>query len=258
LAKRTSLGWAAHFVNKSLKAAGLSVSKLPERNTLERQIKSLFAQFEVQCVIDVGAHFGEFATSLRENGYTGRIVSFEPFSESFAKLREARGADKQWDIQQLCLGSDSQTVEIRTFKHSQFNSLHNPTDFAKEGWYSEDMIVQGTESVSMKRLDAVLPDLGIDPGKVNIYLKIDTQGHDMEVLQGASRVLPKIKALQTELSALRLYQDSPRLEEALTRYRELGFLPAGFYPIQKDDKPLPVAEWDCIFTRVEPEYLQGG
>jgi hypothetical protein len=46
------------------------------------------SRLKVNCVIDVGAHFGEFGNYLRVLGYRGRIVSFEPVSKSFSVLAQ--------------------------------------------------------------------------------------------------------------------------------------------------------------------------
>ena len=55
------------------------------RSCVSRTILSgvLLPFLAVDCVFDVGAHVGEYSTSLRRAGYSGDIVSFEPVSGSF-------------------------------------------------------------------------------------------------------------------------------------------------------------------------------
>lgn len=256
MVKRTLFGHCANLVNIGLAAAGLTMSKLPERNTLERQLKTIFKNQKVDCVIDVGAHHGEFGQVLREIGYQGRVVSFEPSEVAFRRVSEISGRDSLWEVHRLCLGNGNGIAEIQKFRSTEFNSLHAPTAFAAASWYSGHMEPEGVESVPMRRLDSLLPELQIDPRKMNIYLKIDTQGHDVQVIQGASGFLSEVNAIQTELSALRLYEEVPTIGEALLYFRELGFLPAGFFAVPSSKNPAPIIEWDCVFTRVDPSFLE--
>lgn len=256
--KRTVFGHCANVVNNCLGRVGLTVSKLPERNTLERHVRSLLTSFDVQCVLDVGAHHGEFAGMLRDLGYTGRIVSFEPTEESFAALEESARKDPRWELHKLCLGDEDGQVEIRKFAGTTFNSLHSPTEYGLQGRFALDLNEAGTETVPIRQLGTLLPELGIDPAKDRTYLKIDTQGHDVNVLRGARPFLQDICAVQSELSGLRLYQEVPTIGEALEVYRELGFLPVGFYSVNCEADNMTVVEWDCLFTRAPESYLRKG
>ena len=64
----------------------------------------IFSTLGVNCVIDVGAHVGEFYQLLRHLGYVGRVVSFEPVPESFAKLKRVAATDPHWRGYNVALG----------------------------------------------------------------------------------------------------------------------------------------------------------
>ena len=74
--------------------------------TWEQRRERLFETLGTDLVLDVGANAGQYGVEIRRNGYTGRIVSFEPASETFARLREACHADPLWTARQLAMGSE--------------------------------------------------------------------------------------------------------------------------------------------------------
>src|ERR1051325_11670491 len=84
------------FLNRLLFPAGLHLGRAPVRNSLERLLQDLFAAFDFNCVLDVGAHHGEYRELLRALGYGGNIISFEPVSSSFAILSGAAAGDSMW------------------------------------------------------------------------------------------------------------------------------------------------------------------
>jgi len=78
-----------------LNGCGLDVIRYQSPNTIEGHLHRLLPSLNVNCVIDVGAHHGEFARLVRQVGYRGRIVSFEPVSTNFAVLQRARRGDAE-------------------------------------------------------------------------------------------------------------------------------------------------------------------
>src|SRR5262249_21217973 len=99
------------------------------RNTLGSHLASVIAALQINCVIDVGAHAGEYGRMLREIGYTGRIVSFEPVPEHYARLSEALGHDPQWRGRQIALGAADGHADMHVFKASTFASLLSPGEY---------------------------------------------------------------------------------------------------------------------------------
>jgi FkbM family methyltransferase len=261
---RTPLGHIANVVNSCLSSIGLTISKLPERNTLERLIQDLFEIHDVNCVIDVGAHHGEFGGMLRSIGYTGKIHSFEPSSDAFERLDKARRGDRSWEIYKLCLGDTEETAQINKFQGTDFNSLYNPSAYALSGQFGHHLHTTGSEKVDVKRLDSVVHELGIGISAGRVYLKVDTQGHDMHVLRGARDTMRSACAVQVELSALPLYDGVPTMDQALSLFREFGLLPVGFQPVCRERDKITVIEWDCILaphdtaTRNQEGTIQSG
>jgi hypothetical protein len=105
------------------------------------------------------------------------------------------------------------------------------------------------ETVEVRRLDELFAQIAAPATHPRTYLKMDTQGFDLEVLAGASGCLDEVVALQTELSVRALYEGMPSWLEALTELRRLGFTPTGFYAVGRDSS-WRVLEYDCVMTRL--------
>ena len=100
------------------------------------------------------------------------------------------------------------------------------------------------EAVPVKRLDG-LDLVGPD---ARVLLKTDTQGWDLEVIEGAAGCLDRVFALQVELSVRPIYEGSTDWLATLSRLRELGFRPAQLTSVGRDDA-LGLLELDCLLVR---------
>jgi hypothetical protein len=104
------------------------------------------------------------------------------------------------------------------------------------------------ETVAVRTLDTVLPTLRERLGFERPYLKLDTQGFDMEVLRGGSSSLATVLALQTEASVIGIYKSMPTYMETIRYLGERGFDLSGLYPVARDSS-LRLFEFDCVMIR---------
>ena len=88
---------------------------------------------------------------------------------------------------------------------------------------------------------------GIDSPKV--FLKMDTQGFDLQVFRGLGEKAGHVVAIQSELSVLSLYEGAPRWTEAVRFYEDEGFAVAGLYPVTEGQGGEGVIEFDCLMVR---------
>ncbi len=207
---------------------------------------------EVDCVVDVGANVGQFARSLRRAGYAGRIVSFEPVRSAYDELARAARGDDAWWVRHCGLGASDGTARINTMDGTM-SSLLPASDFGRS--WSTGLQGMGSEEVEIRRLDGLLPDLvdGLDRGRV--FLKLDTQGFDLEVLEGARGGLDRVVALQSELACVPIYQDMARLPEQWAALEEAGFESAGVFPVSFDRDTVRAIEYDAVMVR--PGEMKG-
>jgi FkbM family methyltransferase len=227
---------------------GLPIGKKMPHSDLRWYLRTLLPRLGLNCVIDVGAHHGDFGRFLRDIGFEGRIVSFEPMGESFERLSAAAAGDVDWQVRQLGLGDESQEALLHIFQTTQFNSLLTLTPEGAGRWGSV-VDARGTETIEMRTLDDVFDACVAGISSPRVYLKIDTQGYDQRVIAGGARSLARITALQTELSLSSLYQAAPSMIDALSHVQSLGFAPTAFFPVSFEADGVHVCEFDCVMVR---------
>lgn len=238
-------------VHRGLRALG---RRRLERHMAREHVARLLRKLGVELVLDVGANGGQFGASLRAAGFRGRIVSFEPVPIAFARLEARCGRDPLWSAMPYALGREHGSARIHLTGSTLLSSFHAPTDFAR-ATFGEGARVRCSETVPVRTLEELMPTLGLEVGleapSRRIFLKLDTQGHDLEVVAGAGRALRAVVALQSELAVSALYEGVPDYLEALARYRELGFEVTGFFPIFSDRRALVIRELDAVLARRE-------
>ncbi|MEU8825688.1 FkbM family methyltransferase [Streptomyces sp. NPDC048636] len=209
-------------------------------------VAGLLEKYGVNCVFDVGANAGQYAKRLRGLGYTGRIVSFEPTKDAFAKLRQAAESDPDWWVYPFGLGREDATQSIHV-DWNTMNSLLPPSDYGK-GRYRRFAKTR-TEEIEIRRLDGVLDKALAGLTEPRPYLKMDTQGYDLEVFAGAGDRIGDFVGMQSEVAALPLYEGSPRMAEAIAVYENSGFEITGMYPVTREATTGRVVEFDCVLMR---------
>ena len=220
---------------------------LPEWYMLRAGINAIFSDLQINCVIDAGANHGQYGEFLRRMGYKGRIVSFEPVSSSFEELSARARNDDAWMTYKLAAGTAKQVLEINVMEHDDFSSFlpvssYGATQFARAA------VVTRSEEVNVVRLDSMIAEIisGLDAPR--IYLKMDTQGYDLQVLDGATGFLPLIQGLQSEISFRPVYDGMPDYLTSLAKLNALGFSVSSLVPVARDER-LRVIELDCLMVR---------
>jgi FkbM family methyltransferase len=216
---------------------------------LSKHLTDLFELYQIDCVFDVGGNEGLYGTLLRDRvGYQGAIVSVEPVAEHADKLRAKANGDQNWFVRQVALGAQPGPLAMNVTRHGVFSSFLVP-DNSKMPAFAEQNEVVRTEQVEVITFETLLAWAraeGVTAG--NVYLKLDTQGYDLDVLKGAGTGLAAVRALQTEMSVQPIYHGMPDYRVALDYIEELGFALSGVYPVNLDAQ-MKLIEFDCIMVR---------
>ena len=210
------------------------------------QVPALLDLYRVNCVIDVGAHAGQYGERLRAGGYRGRIVSFEPTPEGFAQLERVAAADPKWSVHGLALGREDGTTTMNVVPGT-LSSLLPPTRFGA-GRYPKLQAPEEVE-VEVRRLDGMLDDLFEGLKRPRPFLKLDTQGYDLDVFAGVGERIKQFRGLQSEVALMPIYEGMPLMTEALAAYRDAGFQIAAMYPVSRQTRTARVLEFDCVMVR---------
>jgi FkbM family methyltransferase len=208
-------------------------------------IRDLLDRNGIGLVLDVGANEGQYSAELRKAGYKGRIISFEPLHDAFHALKTKCSADPAWIAEKLALGDRNGTDIIHVSGHSPSSSLLPMTDLHTNS--VPGSAYAGDESIELKTLDSIYSDLKVAGEK--IFMKVDTQGYEMHVLEGAAQTLPLIAGLQLELSASALYEGE-ELYYTICRYvEEKGFRLVRIIPGYTNKSTGEMLQFDAVFFR---------
>ncbi len=201
---------------------------------------------DVDCVFDVGANSGQFADMLRGSiGYKGLIISFEPNPEQFSLLEAQTTRDPLWQALPCALGRDAGEAVFNVYAVSELSSLRSLNSGAKH--LPADPVARQIR-VQVRTLDDTLPELRQRYGFSRPFLKMDTQGFDLEVARGARDRLKEFVGLQSEVAFQLLYEGAPDFQTAMTFYETSGFALSRLTPIHEIDFP-ELVEMDCVMIR---------
>jgi FkbM family methyltransferase len=235
------------FIRRTARSFGYDLKRYDPRYSPEARAEKIFADLKPTVVLDIGANEGEYATELRRHGYTGRIISFEPRREAFELLKAKTEQDSQWTAHQLAAGDQPGTAEIMVSGNVASSSLLPMADLHVQALAGSE--TRGVETIQVFTLNDFWPRLDIAPSDV-VVLKIDVQGFENAVLDGADQVLPKVACLYAELSLQRLYQGGPLIEDLIARLRREGFAPVSFSQAFADDRTAHLLQVDGTFLRL--------
>ncbi|HTC44383.1 MAG TPA: FkbM family methyltransferase [Steroidobacteraceae bacterium] len=190
------------------------------KDSEEGIVRNLIERLRPVAVLDVGANTGQYGRMLRGIGYAGTIISFEPLSSAHEKLTVAARSDRNWIVApRAALGSSKGSISINVAGNSVSSSVLAMKEqhlvAAPQSRYV------ATEIVALERLDGLLPS--IFPVAGPLILKLDTQGYESEVLKGAEGILPRVVAIQMEISLVPLYQGTSTLVPTVSEMQQRGF-----------------------------------
>ena len=211
---RTPLKFA---IQRFLRSIGWEIRRF--RLADMEQLAQSLAIHKVTTVLDVGANIGQFAQSLRNSGFSGRIISFEPQSDAHARLSALAKSDPNWIIAPRCaLGAEPGELDMNISDNSVSSSLlpimGDHVSNAPSSRYIR------TEKVPVIRLD----DCDLIPANETIFIKIDTQGFEEHVLNGSPKLLAKAAGLQFEMSIAKLYEGQADWLKLLERAQNAGYV----------------------------------
>jgi len=200
--------------------------------------------YGIDLVVDAGANVGQFASMLREIGYEKTIVSFEPVRHYATQLARAAAGDARWDTYPFALGRQDATVAMNVSQGTG-SSVLTPNGYGMDCF--SDLQEWTVQEVLVRRLDSVLEAEGCY-GDARIFLKMDTQGYDLEVFGGVSRLIDQVVAIQSEVSLLPIYDGMPSMAESLAVYASAGFHISGMFPVSTEGRTGRVLEFDCLLV----------
>lgn len=234
------------IIKSSLKRIGVDVKRMLPASNFGLQVARIVVDGGYDLVFDIGANNGQFAHELREFGYRGRIVSFEPLSAAHRRLSRAAARDPMWQVApRAALGAAKSATTINVSGLPASSSLLTMKR-------SHENAAPGSASVGQENVDVVaLDDVASEwlEGTRRVFLKIDTQGFELEVLKGAVKTLPRIEGALLELSLVELYDGQPLWTEVIEWLGQHNFELVGLNQGFMDPTTYHTLQVDGIFKR---------
>jgi FkbM family methyltransferase len=227
-------------------AAGLRLPDIAPLRTFNQQARTmdLIRRLDINIVLDVGANRGFWSQHLRQSGYRGHILSFEPIAANAAAIEAKRAGDPKWLAESCALGTEAGEADFTII-------LSGPGD---ETVLSSFLPIRQKDArrrivkVDVKRLDSFWPLLCGLTKEPRIFLKMDTQGYDPQVVAGAGAMIDHVQLLQSEISVEPLYDGMMPYTAALRAYEDEGFRLMDLFVVNRT-KMGAVLEYDCLMMR---------
>jgi hypothetical protein len=114
--------------------------------------------------------------------------------------------------------------------------------------YDVNLANRRSERIRLQTIGQLWSEITDGISSPRVFVKTDTQGHDIAVIRGAIHYLNRFVGIQSELPVIEIYDGMVPIDKALVFYRKLGFAPIGFYPVNTPAAYGGISpEFDVIF-----------
>jgi len=239
-------------VRNLVRRQGWDVVRTTSRNPYhldERYLTAFRAEVvgggQISLVLDIGAAKGEYAASLRREGYRGRIICFEPQSKQAAAIRERFASVAGIEVFRCALGSKPGLTDLLVSENRDSSSILRVSTVSVD---AEPLTRQtSSETVEVTTLDSLVDAL-ILPAD-HVWMKVDVQGFEAEVLKGGRETLRRVAFVELELSIVPVYEGQPLIGEVLGLMREADFELVALGSPWCSSKTGQILQMDGVFRR---------
>jgi FkbM family methyltransferase len=194
---------------------------------------------EVDAIVDIGANIGQFAYMIHSVLPDKPVFSFEPDSDCFSNLQDTFATHKiSGRCFQFALSNKEERAELNIYESPANNSM-----LARNG-----EIPKVVKTIECRTLDGLKVEF---ESYQSFFLKIDVQGAELLVLEGAKEFLSNCKFVQLEVSLTTSYAGNAKIEDVLQAMRLAGFTCWEIVDVLRNKKPneLGIVEMDLLFRK---------
>ncbi len=235
-------------IKRILRTFGIEVTRFRPELSNSALLKKCLDFYSTDLVIDVGANIGQYGVVLREAGYKNSIISFEPMEDAFYKLSLTTKRYWDWTPYHYGVGASNGELTINVSKNNASSSILNVTSLSTD---AEPLTTTYKhEKIQIVSLDSFFNNKLND--YKSIYLKVDVQGYELEVLEGVKELLSHIRIVQLEMSFVPLYEGGPLFNEIISWMEKAGFEVYSILPDFRDMTSGRMLQADGIFVKKTP------
>lgn len=235
------------LIKKITRACGIDIRRYRGDNSDIAKLLKLFKYHSVDLVLDVGASDGVSGKMLRDHGYRGKIISFEPLSLAHEKLSRVANDDPLWTVApRMAIGEENGYSVINVSGSSTSSSILGilPRHLAS----APEAAYVSQEKIPIRTLDSLWGSIILSDYK-SMFLKIDVQGYEDRVLRGAEKTLKEARGIQIEMSLVPLYDGQMLFDALYERIKEYGFGLQGLFHVYSEAESGRMLQFDGIFFK---------
>lgn len=205
-------------LKRILNVLGYDVRSFP--SGFSRKRIDLMNSRGIDVLLDVGANRGNYGWMVRNTGYKNQIISFEPLTKEFNELKQVSEKDKNWIVKNFALGNMDGNIFFNIAGNSYSSSILEMNEAHKLA--APHSVYVGHQEAEIKKLDSIFHEFTGSKGK-KIFLKLDVQGYENQVLYGAEKSLSQISGIELEMSLIELYKGERLMSEMIKYLDTRGF-----------------------------------
>lgn len=233
------------LVRTTLNRFGYDIVSMTPASSPRNPLVDQLITHDISVVFDVGANIGQFARQLRDYGYAGKIVSFEPVKASFDRLSERARADSHWKALNIALGAFPQTVKINVSRNSVSSSIRPLEEKILAIEPAAEYV--SVDLVRVESMDNLFTKYSRSGDRT--FLKLDVQGYENEVLKGAQRCLREFRGVLLEASLSPVYQGEWLFHDVVEYFLSRGFILSHLENVFEDQSAGQLLQVDALFWR---------
>lgn len=231
------------IIKKIFNLFGYTFTKHKKSEDMDEIISLRLSLKPADILIDVGANHGDF--SYMHMKKFEKIYMIEP-NEDLIKSLSNKFNNKKYKI--FKFGTSNKNKKTILYKtNDKGKTLSSIKEQTKEmGINFRNTKIVDKVQIQLKRLDSFLKTINIK--NESIFLKVDTQGNDLETLNGIGKYIKNIKYIKTELPSVKLYNTNYSHWNILEFLKKKNFKPVVFENISRK-KNGELIEYDAFFEK---------
>jgi FkbM family methyltransferase len=219
---------------------GLRIMKVPfYRYEYDRENFLDVTKYPTPVIFDVGANIGQSAVWFSKSFPSARIYAFEPIPTVFKRLEKEVAGVSNIKTLNLACGDASKTIQIPSTDSDTIQTIQVLAPNAG---------TEGGDEITVTTVDDYCESNNIPSIQI---LKTDTEGYDLDVLRGASRMLGAggISYILSEVSIIEGDELHTNLFEITEWLRPFGFKPVSFYDLHHDAGNGKLTYFNALFQK---------